>query len=30
MKNFEVLNTEDLKNTKGGMQDRSICDDILV
>ena len=30
MKNFEVLNTEDLKNIKGGMQDRSVCEDILV
>ncbi|WP_282126023.1 bacteriocin class II family protein [Marinifilum flexuosum] len=30
MKNFEVLNTEDLKSIKGGYQDRSINDDILV
>ncbi|WP_373568318.1 bacteriocin class II family protein [Marinifilum sp. D714] len=30
MKNFEVLNTEDLKNVKGGYQDRMINDDILV
>ncbi|NOU61575.1 bacteriocin class II family protein [Marinifilum caeruleilacunae] len=30
MKNFEVLNTEDLKNIKGGMQDKSIDEDILV
>ncbi|WP_321294978.1 bacteriocin class II family protein [Marinifilum fragile] len=30
MKNFEVLNTEDLKNIKGGYQDKCINDDILV
>ncbi|MPQ48491.1 ComC/BlpC family leader-containing pheromone/bacteriocin [Marinifilum sp. N1E240] len=30
MKNFEVLNTEDLKNIKGGMSDKSILDDCLV
>ncbi|RKE03071.1 bacteriocin-like protein [Marinifilum flexuosum] len=30
MKNFEVLNTEDLKNIKGGYQDKCINEDILV
>jgi len=30
MKNFETLNTQDLQNIKGGMQDKSICDDIIV
>ena len=30
MKNFEVLNTEDLKNIKGGMHDKMINDDFLV
>jgi bacteriocin-like protein len=30
MKNFEVLNAEDLKNIKGGMQEKCICDDCLV
>jgi bacteriocin-like protein len=30
MKNFEVLSTEDLKNTKGGMREKCICDDCLV
>ena len=30
MKNFEVLNIEDLKNIKGGMSDKSINEDCLV
>ncbi|WP_321279867.1 bacteriocin class II family protein [Marinifilum fragile] len=30
MKNFEVLNTEDLKNIKGGYHDKVISEDILV
>ena len=30
MKNFEVLNTEDLKNIKGGYNVKTIDDDILV
>ena len=30
MKNFEVLNTEDLKNIKGGYNEKTIDDDILV
>ena len=30
MNNFEVLNTEDLKNTKGGYHDKSINEYILV
>ncbi|MGQ1911734.1 ComC/BlpC family leader-containing pheromone/bacteriocin [Marinifilum sp. RC60d5] len=30
MNNFETLSTEDLKNTKGGMQDKVVLDDILV
>jgi len=30
MKNFEVVSTEELKNIKGGMQDKAILDDCLV
>jgi bacteriocin-like protein len=30
MKNFEVLNTEDLKNIKGGMRAKAINEDCLV
>jgi bacteriocin-like protein len=30
MKNFEVVNTEELKNIKGGMSDKAIVDDCLV
>jgi len=30
MKNFEVVSTEDLKNIKGGMSDKSILDYCLV
>jgi len=30
MKNFEVVSTEELKNLKGGMQDKAILDDCLV
>ncbi|RUT78863.1 ComC/BlpC family leader-containing pheromone/bacteriocin [Ancylomarina longa] len=30
MKNFETLNTQNLQNIKGGYQDKSICEDIIV
>ncbi|WP_421921038.1 bacteriocin class II family protein [Marinifilum sp.] len=30
MNNFEVLNTEDLKNINGGYHDKCINDEILV